>query len=138
MLDDPAARIDSRRDFGTTWEVGTAVEYRFDARWLASLGLLYTRIGMDRSATLDTSLPGAHTNYLSLGTGCQYQASADTRINVGVAWVGFAHRYQSADVQGDQGLQARFAAAGVAISPSKEYDKRYLILAVGLDHHFQP
>ena len=135
MLDDPAAGIDSRRDYGNTYEAGSALEYRLGARWLASVGILYTRIGQHPSATLDVSLPGAHADYLSLGAGCQLQASGSTRINFGVACVGFNHRYQRADVQGDQALQAGFAAAGVAISPRKEYDKRYLILAVGLDCH---
>jgi long-subunit fatty acid transport protein len=135
LLNDPTAGIDSRRDYGNTYEVATALEYRLGPRWLVSLGTLFTWIGQAKSATLDTSLPGAHANYLSLGTGCQFQASARTRINFGLACTGFTHRYQAADLQGDRSLQAGFAAAGVAISPRKEYDKRYLILAVGLDCH---
>ena len=135
LLDDPAAGIDSRRDYGNTYEVSAALEYRLGPRWLVSLGTLFTRIGQARPATLDTSLAGAHANYLSLGAGCQFQASGRARINLGIGCSGFVHRYQAADLQGDRALQSRFAAAGVAISPRKEYDKRYLILAIGLDYH---
>jgi len=135
LLDDPAAQIDSRRDYRNTCEQTAAVEYQAGPRWLLSLGVNVNQIGQRRSATLDISLPGAHANYLSLGTGFRYQASRRLRLNAGVACTGFAHRYQNADVEGDQALQARFKANGVAISPRKEYDKRYLILALGLEYH---
>ena len=135
MLDDPAARIDSRRDYRNTLEESAALECQLDPRWLLSAGVNVNQIGQRRSATVDTSLPGAHADYLSLGAGFRFQATERLRLNVGVACTGFAHRYQNADVEGDQALQAAFAAAGVAISPRKEYDKRYLILAFGLEYH---
>jgi long-subunit fatty acid transport protein len=134
MLDDPAAGIDSRRDYRNTWEESAALEYRLDPRWLLSLGVNVNQIGQRRRATLDISLPGAHSDYLSLGTGFQCQVSDRLRLNAGVAGTGFVHRYQNAD-QGDQALQAAFAASGAAVSPRKEYDKRYLILAFGIDYH---
>lgn len=102
--------------------------------WLVSLGVNINRIGQRRSATLDTSLPGAHGTYLSLGTGARYQASDRLRLTFGAACTGFAQRYRNADA-GDRRLQAAFAANGAAISPDKEYDKRYLILAFGIEYH---
>jgi hypothetical protein len=57
------------------------------------------------------------------------------RLNAGAAVTGFEHRFQWADPETDQALQARFAAAGVTTDPRKEYDKRYLILAFGVDYH---
>jgi long-subunit fatty acid transport protein len=135
LLDDPTDRIVARRDYRNTYEQAAALEYQLDPRWLLSVGVNVNQIGQRRSATLDISLPGAHNNYLSLGTGFRYQASDRLRFNLGVACTGFAHHYRNADVQGDQALQAGFQAQGVAISPAKAYDKRYLILAVGLDYH---
>ena len=135
MLDDPADRIDSRRDYRDTWEETAALEYRLGPRWLVSAGVNVNQIGQRRSATLDTSLPGAHGDYLSLGTGFRYQPSERIKVNVGVACTGFRHRYRNADPEGDQSLHAGFAASGVAISPAKEYDKRYLIFAFGLEYH---
>jgi len=136
LLDDPADRIVARRDYRNTWEASAALEYRPDPRWLWSAGINVNRIGQRRSATLDTSLPGAHADYLSLGAGFRFQASDRLRFNVGLAATGFDHRYRNADVAGDRALQAAFAAQGLAISPAKEYDKRYLILAFGVDCHF--
>jgi hypothetical protein len=134
LLDDPADGIDARRDYRNTYEQCAALECRLGPTWLVSLGVNVNQIGQRRSATLDTSLPGAHGNYLSLGAGARCQATDRLKFNFGVACTGFAHRYRNADA-GDQRLQAAFAAGGAAISPDKEYDKRYLILAFGIEYH---
>jgi len=133
LLDDPVAGIEARRDYGNTCEASAALEYQLDDRWLLSLGVNVNRIGQRPSATLDTSLPGGHANYLSLGTGCRYRLSSRLRANAGLAWTGFAHPRRHADA-GDLALRGRFAAAGVAVDPRKEYDKRYLILALGIEY----
>jgi hypothetical protein len=135
MLDDPADGIVARRDYRDTWEPSAALEWRLGPRWLASVGGAWTRIGQTRPATLDVSLPGAHADYLLLGAGFRFEPSGRLRINAGIAWSAFARSYPWADPVGDGALRARFAAAGAAIDPRKEYDKRYLILAVGVDWH---
>ena len=135
MLDNADDRIVARRDYRDSYEEAAALEFRPGGPWLLSVGVNVTQIGQRRSATLDTSLPGAHADYLSLGTGFQYQASERLRLNAGLSATGFMHSYRNADVVGDQALQARFAAQGAAISPDKAYEKRYLILAVGVDYH---
>jgi hypothetical protein len=135
LLDDPADGIVARRDYRDTWEESAAVEFRPVPRWLLSLGVNVNQIGQTRAATFDASLPGAHARYLSLGMGFRYQATGRLRLNAGAAVTGFEHRFQWADPETDQALQARFAAAGVTTDPRKEYDKRYLILAFGVDYH---
>ena len=112
MLDDPGDRIDSRRDYRNTHEESGALEYRVNPRWTVSLGVNVNQIGQDRSATLDTSLPGAHADYLGLATGFQYQPSDRLKFNFGLACTGFAHRYQHPDCQGDQALQPLSPAMG--------------------------
>lgn len=135
LLDDPAAGIDARRDYRNTWEEALALECRLDDHWLLSAGVNVNQIGQTRAATLDVSLPGAHADYLSLGAGFRYQASDRWRFTAGAACTGFARRIQWADRLGDQPLRERFAAYGAAADPRKEYDKRYLILAFGVEVH---
>ena len=127
---------DPRRDYGNTLEEGCSLEYRASPAWLLSAGVNLNQIGQVRSSTLDISLPGAHSDYLSVGAGFQVQASERCRFNVGLAHTRFRRAYETADVMGDQRLQAAFAAQGEAIDPRKGYDKRYFILAFGLDYHF--
>jgi len=134
MLDDPAAGIDSRSGYGNTWEGSAALEYRVAPRWLLSLGVNADRIGQRPRAILDTGLAGAHADYVSLGAGFRYQPADRLRFNAGVACTGFAHRLRNADA-GDRALQSAYAAAGPGIHPLKEYDKRYLILALGVEYH---
>lgn len=135
LLANPRNHNDPKRDYGNTREAGVALEYRISRPWLVSLGVNFNRIGQAQAATTDLSLPGAHADYLSLGAGFQVQPRAGLKLNVGLGHTRFLHRYEVADVQGDQRLQAAFAAQGVAIQPRKEYDKRYLILAFGLEVH---
>lgn len=135
LLDDPGQGVRARRDYRDTWEETAALEWRLESRWLLSLGMNVNQIGQTRRAVYDTSLAGAHGNYLSLGTGFRFEPSPAWRFNFGVACSGFAHRIQAADLESDQALRARFAANGVSIQPRKEYDKRYLILAFGVEWH---
>jgi len=135
LLDDPAAHIDARRDYGNTYEESAALEYQLDPRWLLSLGVNANQIGQARPATLDTSLPGAHADYLSLGGGCRCRISGRLRANLGLAWTAFVRPCQQADA-GDQALRERFAAAGAAIDPRKQYDKRYLVLGLGVEYRW--
>jgi hypothetical protein len=135
LLDDPQAGIVARRDYRNTWEGSAALECRLDPRWLVSLGANVTRIGQTRAATLDVSLPGAHADYLSLGGGFRYEPSDRWRFTAGVAWSGFARRVRSADRLGDQPVRDAYAAAGTSASPWKDYDKRYWILAFGVEFH---
>jgi hypothetical protein len=133
LLDDPGAGIIAARDYGDTWEASAAISFQATGRLLWSAGVNLNQIGQRRAAVLDTSLPGAHAHCLSVGAGCRWQAGPRLLANVGLAWTGFAHPVEQADLAGDQMLRDRFAAAGVPINPRKRYDKRYLILAVGIE-----
>jgi long-subunit fatty acid transport protein len=135
LLDDPEAGIVARRDYRNTWEESVALECRLDPRWLLSAGANVNQIGQTRAATLDVSLPGAHADYLSFGAGFRYEPSDRWRFTAGVAWTGFVRKLRWADRLGDQPLQQAFAAAGAAATPRKEYDKRYLIVAFGVEFH---
>jgi hypothetical protein len=136
MLRDPANATDPARDYGNTFEEGLALEYRLTPAWLVSGGLNFNQIGQRRGATLDLSLPGAHEDYVSVGAGFRYALSRRFQVNVGLAHTRFRHPFEHADVLGDQALQARFADLGQAIQPRKRYDKRFVILALGLECHF--
>ena len=136
MLRDPASGIEPGRDYGNTFEEAGSLEYRLTPSWLVSAGVNFNQIGQRRAATLDLSLPGAHEDYVSAGAGFRYAASRRCRINVGLAHTRFRHPFEHVDELGDQALQDRFAAQGQAIRPRKRYDKRYVILALGLECHF--
>ena len=136
LLAFPRNGNDPGRDYRDTVEESCALEYRLNPAWLLSAGVNFNQIGQARSATLDTSLPGAHANYLSLGAGFQVQASERLRFNLGLGHTRFQRAYEHADLIGDERLRAAFAAQGEAIDPRKAYDKRYFILAFGLDYHF--
>lgn len=135
LLDDPDAGIVAHRDYRNTWEEAIALECRLDPRWLLSAGANVNQIGQARAATLDVSLPGAHADYLSFGAGFRYEPTDRWRFTAGVSWTGFARKLRWADRLGDQPLQERLAAAGVAAAPRKEYDKQYLIVAFGVEFH---
>lgn len=136
LLAHPANGNDPRKDYGNTLEEAAAVEYRVSEAWLLSAGINCNQIGQAKAATLDSSLPGAHADYVSLGAGFRYTAAKGLRLNVGLGHTRFWRPYEHADVLGDERLRSSFAAQGVAIQPRKAYDKRYLILAFGLDYHF--
>lgn len=136
MLDNPANQNDYRKDYKDTTEESASLEYRIDPRWLVSAGVNFNQIGQRKGSTIDTSIPGAHADYFSIGTGFQYTASERLKVNFGLGYTGFTHTYGNADVQGDQALQAAFQAQGVAINPRKVYDKQYVIVAFGIDYHF--
>ena len=135
LLDDPGAGIEARRDYRDTWEEAVALEWRAAPRWLLSLGISVNQIGQRRAAALDVGLAGAHADYLSLGAGFRYQATDRWRFTAGAAGTGFARRCRGADGLGDRPLKARFAALGAAADPRKDYDKRYLTLAFGVECH---
>ena len=111
------------------------MEQRLSPRWLVSFGLDLNQLGQRRSATVDTSLTGGQDTTLSEGAGFQYQASERLKLNVGLAHTAFLHPYRVADA-GDTQLATAFATQNVPISPGKEYNKEYIIFAVGLDYHF--
>lgn len=136
MLNNPANHNDYKQDYKDTIEKSAAIEYRLSAPWLLSLGVNFNQIGQKKSSTIDTSIPGAHANYVSIGAGFQYTASDQLKFNFGVGHTRFTSTYENADVMGDQALQAAFQAQGVAINPRKEYDKQYLIVAFGVNYRF--
>jgi len=135
-LDNPDNGVDHRRDYRDTYEESAALEVRLSPRWLVSAGINLNQIGQARTATSDLSLAGAHARYLSLGTGFQFQPTPALKLNLGLGRTRFTRPYDQADLMGDRRLQAAFAAQGVAIAPSKAYDKSYLIVALGLDYRF--
>ena len=136
LLSNPRNGQDARRDYGNTLEESAALEYRLTPSWLLSAGVNFNQIGQARSSTLDISLPGAHSDYVSLGAGFQYRVSERLKLNAGFGRTRFTRAFEHADGMGDQALQAAFAAQNEAIAPRKVYDKRYFILAFGLDYHF--
>jgi hypothetical protein len=72
---------------------------------------------------------------MSLGTGFQYEPNDRFKFNFGLGWTQFTSPYQNADTT-DKAIQSSFAANGVAVDPRKEYDKRYLVVAFGINYHF--
>jgi len=135
MLDNPSLNADHRKDYGNTYEKSAGIEYRIDKEWLVSAGLNFNQVGQRKSSTIDISVPGAHTNYQSIGTGFQYQPNEKLKFNLGVGWTQFVERYENAD-SGDQTIRSSFQAQGVTIDPRKEYDKRYLVVAFGINYLF--
>lgn len=136
MLNNPANRNDFQQDYGDTTEACMSAEYRLNAKWLLSGGVNYNWIGQKKQSTIDISVPGAHSNYASIGAGFQYAFSDKLKFNLGLGHTRFVGTYENADVMGDQALKSAFAANGVAINPRKEYDKKYIIVAFGLDYRF--
>ena len=135
MLNNPPYGIQAAKAYRNTYEESVSLERQLNPKWLVSFGLNLNQIGQRRDATLDTSLPGAHANYLSEGAGCQYRYSERLKLNVGLGHTAFIHPYRNADA-GDDQVQAAFAGQGSLVTPEKDYNKSYLILAVGLDYHF--
>jgi long-subunit fatty acid transport protein len=136
MLDNPLNGNEHRKDYGNTLEESAALEFRVSKPWLVSVGVNFNQIGQVKSSTSDISVPGAHANYLSIGAGFQYQPRENLKFNLGIGHTRFISKYEDADLLGDQPVQAAFAAQGVTINPRKEYDKKYLIVAFGLDYRF--
>lgn len=136
MLDNPANNNDYKKDYSDTTEESASLEYRLSKPWLVSLGVNFNQIGQKKASTIDTSIPGAHANYFSIGAGFQYTASDQLKFNFGVAQTRFTSTYENADVMGDQALQSAFQAQGVSINPRKAYDKQYLIVAFGINYRF--
>jgi long-subunit fatty acid transport protein len=136
MLALPSNRNDPRRDYGNTYEEAAALEYQAGPRWLLSAGVNFNQIGQAKASTLDISIPGAHADYLSLGAGFRYAVSERLKLNAGFGRTRFRKPYENADAMGDQKIQAALAGLGEAVQPHKVYDKRYFIVAFGLDYHF--
>jgi len=135
LLNNPEFGVNAGRAYGNSYEEAASVEQRLSPRWLVSFGLDLNQLGQRRSATVDTSLTGGQDTTLSEGAGFQYQASERLKLNVGLAHTAFLHPYRVADA-GDTQLATAFATQNVPISPGKEYNKEYIIFAVGLDYHF--
>jgi long-subunit fatty acid transport protein len=136
MLNNPANHNDYTKDYSDTTEESASLEYRLNKTWLVSVGMNFNQIGQKKASTIDISVPGAHANYDSIGAGFQYTASDQLKLNFGIGHTRFASTYQNADVMGDQALKAAFQAQGVAIDPKKEYDKKYIVVAFGLNYRF--
>ncbi|HJW72073.1 MAG TPA: hypothetical protein VJ486_04395 [Geothrix sp.] len=136
MLNNPANNNDYKKDYSDTTEESASLEYRLSKPWLVSFGVNFNQIGQRKASTIDTSIPGAHANYFSIGAGFQYAASDQLKFNLGVAHTRFTSTYENADVMGDQALQAAFQSQGVSIDPRKVYDKQYLIVAFGINYRF--
>ncbi len=136
MLDNPLNANDHTKDYKNTYEEQASFEYRLNKTWLVSAGVNFNQIGQAKSSTIDTSVPGAHANYLSIGAGFQYQVSEKVKFNMGVGHTRFTSTYENADVMGDQAIKSTFAAKGVAVNPTKEYNKQYIIIAFGIDYRF--
>lgn len=134
-LDNPDFGIDHTRDYTNTYEKSAGFEYRLNKAWLVSAGINFNQVGQRKASTIDISIPGAHTNYQSLGAGFQYEPNDRVKFNLGVGWTQFTERYQNGDA-GDQAIKASFQAQGVAVDPRKEYDKRYLVVAFGINYRF--
>ena len=100
-----------------------------------SAGVNFNQIGQSPEATSDISVPGAHANYMSEGAGFQYTLARGIKLNLGLAHTAFMNKYTHADA-GDRQLASTFAANGVTIAPTKQYNKEYFILAFGVDFHF--
>lgn len=125
-LDDPASGIDSDKSYGNTYEEGLMFEYTLNRYFLASIGFNLTQIGQKKSGTLDTSIPGAHADYRSVGFGCQVTPVDDLKINLGIGVTGFQDTYKYAD-KNDRAISSL---------TTKEYNKEYLVVAVGAEYRF--
>jgi hypothetical protein len=136
MLNNPANDNNYKKDYKNTREEGASLEYRISKAWLYSVGINFNQIGLQRDSTIDTSVPGAHSDYMSLGTGFQYTFKSHWKFNFGLSTTRFVHTYTNQDVEGDQALQNAFATEGVTIQPQKQYDKRYIVLGLGVEYHF--
>jgi len=134
-LDNPAFGIKAKDAYRNTYEESASLEWQATPKWLFSFGINFNQIGQRRESTLDISVPGAHANYMSIGTGFQVEVRKGLKLNLGLAHTAFQSKYTNAD-SGDKQLAAQFAAQGVTIAPTKEYNKQYFILALGLDYHF--
>ncbi len=136
MLDNPANANDHKKDYKNTYEEQASFEYRLNKTWLISAGVNFNQIGQAKSSTIDTSVPGAHADYFSIGAGFQYQVSEKVKFNLGVGHTRFTSAYENADVMGDQKIKSDFAANGMTVNPTKEYNKQYIVIAFGIDYRF--
>jgi hypothetical protein len=134
-LDNPQFGIKASKAYRNTYEESAAFEVQINPRWLFSFGINLNQIGQNQDSTVDISVPGAHANYMSEGTGFQYEPVKGVKLNVGLAHTAFMNKYRNAD-SGDRQIAASFESQGVTVSPTKEYNKQYFILAFGLDFHF--
>lgn len=134
-LDNAQFGIKASEAYRNTYEESAAFEYQINPKWLVSFGVNLNQIGQRHESTMDISVPGAHANYMSEGVGFQYAATSRMKINVGLAHTAFQNKYKNADA-GDRQLAASYASQGITISPTKEYNKEYYILAIGVDFHF--
>ena len=135
LLNNPGYGVAAGQAFSNSYEESTALEYQLNPRWLLSCGLNLSHSGQHRNATLDVGLAGAQSTSLTEATGCQYRISPKLKLNAGLAHTGFVHPYRQADA-GDAQVQAAFLAQGQVITPTKEFNRQALILAIGMDYHF--
>lgn len=109
-------------DYGNTYEIGIGSEYQYSDKLLLGCGIGLSLIGQDEDSTTDASVPGAHSDYLMASCGLQYEINNNLFFNTGVAYLKFADTYENSDEY----------PPGVV----KEYDKRYLLIALGLNYKF--
>ncbi len=129
-LDDSTAGIDADRSYENTYEEGLAFEYRINKMILVSTGFNLTQIGQKKSSTLDISAPGGHADYWSAGIGTQVEPVSDLKINVSLGYTSFINSYKNSDY-----YDSLLAAYG-APDATKEYNKKYVIIALGAEYKF--
>jgi len=128
-----------KTDYENTYESGACLEYTWSPKLKLSAGFLYTWIGQDEDSTSDATIPGAHTDYISIAGGFQYEVvhrlltkipGLNTcLVNVGVCYTGFVHKYTNDDAMG--GL-ANLLSPGA----TQEYNKQYIVIALGCEFRF--
>lgn len=134
-LNNEATGADYEKDYTNTYETSIAVEYIINSSFLVSTGINMNFIGQKEDSTTDISAPGAHSNYISIAGGFQYKPIENLKLNLGLTHTRFVNKYTTTD-QADQTLKDSFAAAGSTINPTKEYDKKYWIVALGAEYSF--
>ena len=83
-------------------------------------------IGQDEDSTIDISVPGAHSDYITLAGGFQYEIGKDVLLNFGMSYTGFASTYENRD-QYDSFMSP---------DAKKKYNKQYLVMAIGANYRF--
>jgi len=116
-------------DYENTYELGIGFEYTVSPKLKLSTGFLYTWIGQDEDSTTDTSIPGAHSDYITIAGGFQYEVLKNCLFNLGVCYCGFVDTYDNEDEMG---------GAADILSPGayQEFNKQYIVVALGVEYRF--
>ena len=90
---------------------------------------MYNWIGQDEDSTYDTSIPGAHTDYISIAGGFQFEVIENCLLNLGVCHTYFDHKYNNED---EMGGFAEILSPGA----TQRYNKQYIVIALGVQYKF--